>query len=110
MGKLCYAFGCTKNLFAAIGAMNSEIKNKKWLFAGIGLQLAVGYTLAYLVYQIGTLINDGKVGDGFVGGLVAIGVAVVFIIVLGIRSNAKMKAEYEAKRAAMKAKRNSVNV
>ncbi len=96
----------TPPCFAAIGAMNSEIKNKKWLFAGIGLQLTVGYTLAYAVYQIGTLINEGKLGDGFVGGLIAIGVAVVFIVVLGIRSNAKMKAEYEAKRAAAKAKRN----
>ena len=42
--------------FAAIGAMNSEMKSPKWLFAGIGLQLAVGYTIAYLVYTFGTII------------------------------------------------------
>ena len=47
--------------FAAIGAMNSEIKSKKWLFAGIGLQLGVGYTVGFIVYFFGTLLS----GDGF---------------------------------------------
>ena len=47
--------------FAAIGAMNAELKSKKWLFAGIGMQLGVGYTLAFLVYFFGTLF----VGGGF---------------------------------------------
>ena len=45
----------TPPCFAAIGAMNAEMKSTKWLFAGIGLQLGVGYTIAYLVYTIGTL-------------------------------------------------------
>lgn len=43
--------------FAAIGAMRAEMKSAKWLFGGIALQLGVGYTLAYLVYTIGTLIT-----------------------------------------------------
>ena len=43
--------------FAAIGAMNSEMKSAKWLWGGIGLQLGVGYTVGYLVYTIGTLIT-----------------------------------------------------
>ncbi|MBR5278954.1 MAG: ferrous iron transporter B [Clostridia bacterium] len=43
--------------FAAIGAMNAELESKKWLFAGIGLQLGVGYTVSYLVYTVGTLIT-----------------------------------------------------
>ena len=42
--------------FAAIGAMHSEMKSAKWLFGGIGLQLGVGYTVAYTVYTVGTLI------------------------------------------------------
>ncbi len=42
--------------FAAIGAMNSEMKSGKWLLAGIGLQLGIGYTVAYLIYTVGTLI------------------------------------------------------
>lgn len=43
--------------FAAIGAMNAEMKSRKWLFAGIGLQLGVGYTVAYLTYTLGTLLT-----------------------------------------------------
>jgi ferrous iron transport protein B len=47
----------TPPCFAAMGAMNAEIKDKKWLFGGIALQLATGYTVGYLVYTIGTLIT-----------------------------------------------------
>ncbi len=39
----------TPPCFAALGAMNSEIKSKKWLWGGIGLQFAVGYTIGFLV-------------------------------------------------------------
>ncbi len=42
--------------FAAMGAMNAEIKEKKWLFAGIGLQLGVGYGMGFLVWFFGSLI------------------------------------------------------
>ena len=62
----------TPPCFAAIGAMNSEIKNKKWLWAGIGLQLGTGYVVGFLVYQIGTLITTGSFGVGFVPGLIAV--------------------------------------
>ena len=80
--------------FAAIGAMNSEIKSKKWLFAGIGLQFAIAYVLAFLVYQTGTLLMTDAVGEGFVPGLIAVTVIVALVIALGIRSNAKAKREY----------------
>lgn len=46
----------TPPCFAAIGAMNSEMKSAKWLWGGIGLQFGVGYTVAYFVYTIGTLL------------------------------------------------------
>ena len=46
----------TPPCFAAIGAMNAEMKSKKWFWGGIALQLAIGYTVAYLVYTVGTLI------------------------------------------------------
>ena len=87
----------TPPCFAAIGAMNSEIKSKKWLFAGIGLQIATAYILSYLVYQIGTVITLGKVGTGFVPGLIAVISMIVIIAFLGIRSNIKAKAEYKNK-------------
>jgi len=51
----------TPPCFAAIGAMNAELKSKKWLFAGIGLQLSVGYTIGFLVFFFGTLFT----GNGF---------------------------------------------
>ena len=67
----------TPPCFAAIGAMASEIKDKKWLFGGILLQLCTGYTVAYFVYQIGTFLATGQFGAGFLPGLIA--VAVIFI-------------------------------
>ncbi len=50
----------TPPCFAAIGAMNAEMKDKKWLWAGIGLQFAVGYVLSFLVFFFGTLLTGGK--------------------------------------------------
>ena len=55
--------------FAAIGAMNAEMKSRKWLWAGIGLQFGVGFTVGILVYQIGTLITTGSFGAGFLPGI-----------------------------------------
>ncbi|MBO5060824.1 MAG: ferrous iron transporter B [Clostridia bacterium] len=84
----------TPPCFAAIGAMNSEIKDKKWMFGGIALQLGVGYVVAYLVYQIGTLITEGRVGDGFLPGLIAVAVIVGIVIALIKNSDKKLKEEY----------------
>jgi len=48
--------------FAAIGAMNAEMKSRKWLFAGVGLQFGVGYSVGFLVYFFGTLLSGAKLG------------------------------------------------
>ena len=64
--------------FAAIGAMNSEITDKKWFWGGIALQLTTGYSIGFLVYQIGTLIVTGSFGQGFIGGLI------FFLIYVGV--------------------------
>ena len=84
----------TPPCFAAMGAMNSEIKQKKWLWGGIGLQLGIGYTLGFLVYQIGTLITTGALGEGFLGGLIVVAVIVAVIVSLCVKSDQKLKAEY----------------
>ena len=84
----------TPACFAAMGAMNSEIKNKKWLWGGIALQLAVGYTIGFLVYQIGTLITTQMLGAGFVGGLIAVVVMAAIVVYLCINADKKLKAEY----------------
>ena len=62
----------TPPCFAAIGAMNSEMADKKWLWGGVGLQLGTGYTVGFLVYQIGTIATTGSLGAGFVPGLIAV--------------------------------------
>jgi len=83
----------TPPCFAAIGAMNAEIKDKKWLFGGICLQLGVGYTLGFLVYQIGTLITTGSVGAGFFPGLLAVVIMAGIVVFLCINADNKLKAE-----------------
>ena len=84
----------TPPCFAAMGAMNSEIKDKKWLWGGIALQLATGYTIGFLVYQIGTLITTGSLGAGFVGGLIAVLCMAAVVVYLCISADKKVKAEY----------------
>ena len=84
----------TPPCFAALGAMNSEIKSRKWLFGGICLQLCTGYTVAFLVYQAGTLISTGSVGTGFVGGLVAVLIMVGIAVYLMNNSDKKLREEY----------------
>ncbi len=84
----------TPPCFAAIGAMNSEMKSKKWLWGGIALQLGIGYTIGYLAFQIGTIITTGSVGVGFVPGLIAVLVMIVTVIGMISNTNRDLKAEY----------------
>ncbi len=79
----------TPPCFAAIGAMNSEMKSKKWLFGGIAFQFAVGYIVSFLVYQIGTLVATGNLGVAFVPGLIAVTVMVGIIGVLCVKGSRK---------------------
>jgi len=79
----------TPPCFAAIGAMNAELKSKKWLMGGIGLQLFTGYTVAFLVYQVGTLITTGHLGTAFIPGLIAIAVMIGIIISLAVKADKK---------------------
>ena len=83
----------TPPCFAAIGAMNAEMKSAKWLWGGIGLQLGTGFTVGYLIYQIGTLVTTKSFGTGFLPGLIAVAVFVAIIVFLCIRTNNRIKAE-----------------
>ena len=85
----------TPPCFAALGAMNSEMQSGKWLFAGICLQLATGFTVGFLVYQIGTLITTGALGGGFVGGLFAVCIFAAVIVYLIQRANRAIDTEYQ---------------
>ncbi len=87
----------TPPCFAAIGAMNAEMKSAKWLWGGIGLQLAVGYTVSFLVYQIGTLIVSRSLGVAFVPGFIAVLCMVAIVVALIINTDKKLKVEYVSK-------------
>ena len=85
----------TPPCFAALGAMNSEMKSAKWLWGAIGLQLATGFTVGFLVYQIGTIFVTGSLGAGFAGGLIAvIGFAGIITMII-LNNRRKMALEYK---------------
>ncbi len=91
----------TPPCFAAMGAMNSEMKSAKWFWSGIGLQLGVGYTVGYLVYTVGTLITEPSalaVGPALAG-LAAVLIFAAILTFLCIRGEARAKAERAAKAA-----------
>lgn len=84
----------TPPCFAAIGAMNSEMKSAKWLWGGIGLQSAVGYTVGFLVYQVGTLVTTGTVGAAFLPGLVAVVIMAAIVVYLCLRADKELVRDY----------------
>ena len=84
----------TPPCFAALGAMNSEMKSGKWLLGGLCLQLATGYTVAFGVYQIGTLITTGSFGTAFIPGLIAVIVFALIILWRIRKSDKEFASEY----------------
>ena len=90
----------TPPCFAAIGAMNSEIKDKKWLLGGVALQLATGYVVAFVVYQVGTLVTTGTLGTGFIPGLIVVAAIVAIIAYLIQKANKDVTKEYALAGAA----------
>ena len=87
----------TPPCFAALGAMNSEINDRKWFWGGVALQFATGFTVAFLVYQIGTLITEGTLGAGFLPGLVVVIAIVAYIVSLIKKTEKNLAAEYALK-------------
>ena len=85
----------TPPCFAAIGAMNSEMRSKGWLWCAIGLQLATGYTVAFLVNQIGTLITEGHLAAGFVPGLIAIIIMALIIVAISRKIRSHFDEKYQ---------------
>jgi len=86
----------TPPCFAALGAMNSEINDRKWFWGGVGLQFATGYTVAYLVYTVGTLITD-PASLNIVAALIGLAAVVVIgVVIAGLirKANKNMSAEY----------------
>lgn len=71
--------------FAAIGAMSAEIKDKRWFWAGIGMQLSIGYAVAFLIYFVGTLLTGGVFGEiwmPILGWAILLGIVAVYTILI----------------------------
>ena len=81
----------TPPCFAALGAMNSEMGDRKWFWGGVALQFATGFTVSYLVYQIGTLITTGSVGAGFLPGAIVVAVIAGVIVYLCNEADKKVQ-------------------
>ena len=81
----------TPPCFAALGAMNSEMGDRKWFWSGVALQFATGFTVSYLVYQIGTLITTGSVGAGFLPGAIVVAVIAGILVYLCKEADKKVQ-------------------
>lgn len=83
----------TPPCFAAIGAMNSELESKKWLFSAIGFQLGMGYVVSFIIYQVGTLFTTGSVGTGFIPGLIVVAALLGYVLYLVRKGNKIAEAQ-----------------
>lgn len=89
----------TPPCFAAIGAMNAEIKSRKWLWAGIGLQLSVGFVTSFLVFFFGTLFTGASFGEVWmpiVGWAITLAVVAIFTVLI-IKKNKAPKTKSASK-------------
>ena len=89
----------TPPCFAALGAMNSEINDRKWFWGGVGLQFATGYTVGYLVYTIGTLLTAPATLNlvaTLIGGAAVVAMA-AYILHLIKKADKNLAAEYALK-------------
>ena len=82
----------TPPCFAALGAMRAELNDRKWFWGGMALQFATGFTVSFLVFQVGTLITQGHPGAGFLPGLAAVAVITAVIGFLCVRAGRKQPA------------------
>ena len=84
----------TPPCFAALGAMNAEMNDRKWFWAGVGLQLAIGYTVAFLTFFFGTLFTGANFGSIWMPilGWAIVAVIAGIISYLIIKRNKQVKA------------------
>jgi len=61
--------------FAAMGAIRREMNNRRWTFYALGYMTVFAYTVALIIYQLGTFIRGG-------GFTVLTGVAVLLAAIL----------------------------
>ena len=81
----------TPPCFAALGAMSGEMGDRKWFWGGVALQFSAGYTVSFLVYQVGTLVTTGSLGGGFIPGLMVVAAIAAVIAWLCAKSGQGQK-------------------
>ncbi len=79
----------TPPCFAAIGAMNSEMGSKKWLFRALAFQFGVGYTLAMLITQVGSLVVYGTPAVGFVPAIIVTALLAIYLVAIIKKADTK---------------------
>ena len=86
----------TPPCFAALGAMNAEMGDRKWFWGGVALQFATGFSISYLVYTVGTLITAPAALNipAAIAGLAVL--AAIGFVVAGLmkKNNTKSAAEF----------------
>lgn len=84
----------TPPCFAAIGAMNSELGSKKWLLRAVTFQIGVGYTLALVISQFGSLLVYGEPANGFIPGMIVLVTIVSFVLYRVLNKSKKQKDQH----------------
>ena len=87
--------------FAAIGAMNAEIKSRKWFFASIGLQFFVGFAVGFLIFFFGALFTGGDFGPVWmpIAGFAIIITVSAILTALIVKKAREVKAAAAARKA-----------
>ncbi len=75
----------TPPCFAAIGAMNAELGSRKMTALAVLFQLAMGYVIAMIIYQLGTLIFYHQFGQGFIVSLFICLIIVVSYLIIKVK-------------------------
>ena len=91
----------TPPCFAAIGAMNAELGSKKWIFAGIGFQFGIGYSISFLVFFFGTLFTGADFGSAWMPilGWAMVVLFVAVLVILIMKRNRELAREAAQKKA-----------
>jgi ferrous iron transport protein B len=74
--------------FAAIGAIKREMNNGLWTTFAVAYQLAWGYMLALVVYQLGAFFGGGGFTAGTAAGFAALGIVLWLLVRRPRRDNA----------------------
>jgi len=76
--------------FAAIGAIKREMFSWKWMFIAVGYQTVLAYVMAFIVYQLGTVIFLGA-GFGIGAGIAIALILCIIWLLFRSGSNADTK-------------------